>query len=53
MYVYDWNKKKLMIDIYIREKADFFCIDNFGEIENRVLDTDYAVVQAQAHGTKS
>lgn len=52
MYVYEWPKKRCSQDIYIREKVDFFAIEYFGELENKVLDGDYQIDQAICHGKK-
>ncbi len=49
MYIHDWNKKKLASETYIREKVDFYSIEHFGDLENKILDGEYRVVQAYCH----
>lgn len=51
MYLYDWNKKKMTQDIYIREKVDYYCIDQFGDVENKILDGEYRITSAYCSGS--
>lgn len=50
IYLQDWNKKKITHDVYIREKVDHYCIDQFDELENKILDEEFSVSQALFHG---
>jgi hypothetical protein len=49
-YLYDWTKKRAVQDIYLREKVDMYCIENFGDLENRILDGEYKVAEAHISG---
>lgn len=50
LYIQDWAKKKITQEIYLRQKLDMFCIEELGELENKVADDEYAVKQAVFHG---
>lgn len=47
----DWKKKAITQDIYIRERVDKYCMDQFGDLENKILDEEYIVKQTVFHGT--
>lgn len=49
LYAYEWKKKTLLSETYLREKVDYFSIENFGDLENKVLDGEYRAVQAFSH----
>lgn len=49
-YLYDWTKKRAVQDIFLREKVDMYCIENFGDLENRILDGEYKVADAHISG---
>lgn len=51
VYLHDWQKKKISQEIYLREKIDKYCIDQFDDLENRVLDEEYSVEIALFHST--
>lgn len=51
LYLYDWTKKRAVQDIYLREKVDMYCIENFGDLENRILDGEYKVAHAHISGS--
>lgn len=46
----DWKKKVITQDIYIRERVDKYCMEQFGDLENKILDEEYIVKQAVFRG---
>lgn len=50
VYLQDWNKKKITQEIYVRDKVDHYCIDQFDELENKILDEEFKVTRALFNG---
>lgn len=49
LYTYDWIHKKTSSEVYLRDRVDVYSIDNFGDLENKVADGEYQVLEAYTH----
>ena len=49
MYIYEYEKMKLNIEVNLREKIDFFTMEMYGRIDYSVHSGDFVVKKALTH----
>jgi hypothetical protein len=50
MFLYEFQTMKELSKIDLREKVDFYTMDTYGRLHERVKDHDFLVISAKAHG---
>jgi hypothetical protein len=49
MYVYEYQKQKQMMEINLREKIDFYTLEQYGSIESQLYNEEFEVEYALSH----
>lgn len=50
MYVFEFEKQKQIMEVNLREKIDFYTLEQYGSIESQLYNEDFEVEHALAHG---